>query len=198
MAVTAEQLNRQSGERGHRTHRRAEVRAADGGKQPSRETRTIVSWVHIITATVVIFLLGLGLVVTQTLIGNLGFELALLRGELREAQARTGHLKTQVAALAAPGRIADIAEAELGMIPAERAAPQAFAEMTDPAAQTGVPGERAAGDAGAGDDGSNTRRVVLHLQAPEREAIDGVSLADVGAWFLRWLRGAPPVRASSR
>lgn len=197
MAVTAEQLERQSEQQGVTVRRRTEKRASDHRPEGRPLSGPVVSWVHIVTAAVVIFALGLGLVVTQTLIANHGYELALLRGELRDAQARTGHLETQVASLASSGRIADIAETELGMVPAEHTAREAPVEMAVLATASGASEDRAAAELAVGD-GQSTRRVVLHLETTPREGNDGVSLADVGAWFLRWLRGAPPVRASSR
>jgi cell division protein FtsL len=197
MAVTARQLQemkehyRSQPQRGRRREKLSE-----SPRERSGIRRATVLWVQGLTALMVIFLLALGLILTETAVANRGYELAGLRVELKEARMQTDLLEAEVASLGSTERIVGVAEDQLGLVRTDSYAAVTSILNDSPEAPEG--GEGAASTARA-EDGSGTagRRVVLHLES-EPASHDGVRLADVGTWLLRWLRGTTPVRASTR
>ncbi len=161
-------------------------------------------WVQGLTALMMVFVMALGLIVVETTIANRGYELAGLRIQLDEARRHADHLEAEVASLRSTQRIVAVAEDDLGLVQAgSNYATVASISGNSPVTQSVDQGEQGT-EVAAGlttvepqvSSGSTAGRVVLYLES-EPASDSGVRLADMGTWLLRWLRGTPPVRAST-
>ncbi len=159
-------------------------------------------WVQGLTALMMVFVMALGLIVVETAIANRGYELAGLRTQLKEARRHADHLEAEVASLRSIQRIVAVAEEDLGLVHAGSSY-ATVASINSPVTlnvdevEQGTAATAGVTTVDAPDSsGSTARRVVLYLES-EPASDSGLRLADVGTWLLRWLRGAPPVRAST-
>ena len=204
MAVTARQLEQV------REQRRPEPQQG-GKKKPcgkvgdeARVRARTRMWVQGLTALMMVFVMALGLIVVETAITNRGYELAGLRTQLKEARRHADHLEAEVASLRSIQRIVAVAEEDLGLVQASSSyATVASISGNSPVTlnvdevEQGTAETAGVTTVDAQDSsGSTARRVVLYLES-EPASDSGLRLADVGTWLLRWLRGAPPVRAST-
>ncbi len=198
MAVTARQLvqTREQCRPASRGGGKEQPQKLPGGAgQEAGIRRRTVLWVQVLTALVVIFVLALGLIVTETAIANRGYELAGLRAQLREAQMHSDLLEAEVASLRSTQRIVGVAEEQLGLV--QVGSPAAVASISENSPVTRSGGQGAVTTASADDSSAGTgRRVVLYLES-EPTVDGGLRLADMGTWLLRWLRGTTPVRAGN-
>ncbi|GEM_PF-5355629 len=204
MAMTAEQLTRErdAGENNEQKTEspggRVDRSRSDRGRRAQREAAIRarrVGLVQICSAGAVLFCMALALIFLQSMTAAQGYELAQLRAELGEEQARTSQLEMEVASLQSSERIARIARDELGMIiPSGDEADGA----TGDAVIAGVGGDVQTASE-SGEDlpiELEEKTVLLQLQVPdEKPPLTLPQFADIGSWFLRWLRGGHPARA---
>ncbi len=154
--------------------------------------------VQALVALGLLFAMMLALVVGRSMIVSRTYELAQMREELVIAQGQTEQMRSEIAAMESTQRLSDIATSQLGMTAPKSESEPAMAVAADlvgadeePATPQAIGQESDSAGETAGDD---SRVVVLQLE-PEREQATTASLQDLGWWLLRWLRGAPPVRA---
>ncbi len=206
MAMTAEKLKSEheinstsrrppGGQRKSREERRRQERRERAQREAAARARR-VGLVQICSAGVVLFCMALALIFLQSMTAARGFELTGLRAELEEEQARTGQLEMEVASLQSSERVARIAQQELGMVPppgseSDDSTPGevVVASTGGTAGATSDPGYVASGE-------PEEKTVVLQLESPDEDAPFKLpEFADIGSWFLRWLRGGTPARA---
>jgi len=148
---------------------------------------------QLLLALGLLFAMTLGLVVGRSMIVTRTYELGQLREELEIARGQTEQMQSEVAAMESAQRLSDIATGQLGMVvpsfkvdEPELAAIVDSSEVGEHLVQTPTSSVESAED--------ESRVVILKLESEEGQAATA-NLQQLGWWLLRWLRGAPPVRA---